>query len=32
MDELRNTIDETAKEIKHLLEPLDLEEEDEMEL
>lgn len=32
MDELRNTIDETAREIKHLLEPLDLEEEDEMEL
>ncbi|HOA79970.1 MAG TPA: DUF3848 domain-containing protein [Defluviitaleaceae bacterium] len=32
MDELRNTIDETAKEIKHLLEPLECEEEDEMEL
>lgn len=32
MDELRNTIDETAKEMKYLLEPLECEEEDEMEL
>lgn len=32
MDELRNTIDEAAREIKHLLEPLECEEEDEMEL